>query len=431
MAKPKLALIPAAQGTKLYSVLPSDGSGDFTFTRGSVATRINAQGLIENVASGQSRLDYPLIDGVQKGCPHHILEPQSTNLVTYSEAFSNAYWTKEKASIVSNAVISPDGTLNASKLVEDSSNGLHRTYTNLITTSQNNNYTSSVFAKKGGRNIFGIQTSSGAQPYVWFNLDKGIVELQESSIVGKIESLPNGWYKCSATWNSSSATNDRVFIQLAKSISNTSYTGDGSSGVYIFGAQFESGSYPTSYIPTSGTAVTRSAETANGAGNSTTFNDSEGVLFAEFNTLSINPASSRYIGISNGSVDNRIAIRQLGGSTNQVGCFVVVGGSVQANLISTINLVNFNKIAVKYKANDFALWVNGIELATDTSGTVPAEGTLNKLDFANFNGSSLPFEGKTKQLQYFDSALADTQLEQLTSWQSFRDMANGQLYTIE
>jgi hypothetical protein len=88
MAKPKLALIPAAQGTKFYSVLPSDGTGDFTFTRGSVGTRINAQGLIENVASGQSRLDYPLIDGVQKGCPHHILEPARTNLIQYSEDFS-------------------------------------------------------------------------------------------------------------------------------------------------------------------------------------------------------------------------------------------------------------------------------------------------------------------------------------------------------
>ena len=106
MAKPKLALIPAAQGTKFYSVLPSDGSGDFDFTRGSVATRINAQGLIENVASGQSRLDYPLIDGVQKGCPHHILEPARTNSFPYSESFSNSDWTKSDATITSNSIMS-------------------------------------------------------------------------------------------------------------------------------------------------------------------------------------------------------------------------------------------------------------------------------------------------------------------------------------
>jgi hypothetical protein len=80
MAKPKLALIPAAQGSKFYSVLPSDGVGDFDFARASAATRINKYGLIETVASGQSRLNYPLIDGVVKGCPHHILEPARTNL---------------------------------------------------------------------------------------------------------------------------------------------------------------------------------------------------------------------------------------------------------------------------------------------------------------------------------------------------------------
>ena len=75
MAKPKLALLPAAQGSKLYSVLPSSGVGDFDFTRSGSATRINSQGLIETVSSGVSRLNYPMIDGVVKGCPHHILEP--------------------------------------------------------------------------------------------------------------------------------------------------------------------------------------------------------------------------------------------------------------------------------------------------------------------------------------------------------------------
>ena len=81
MAKPKLALIPASQGPLVYSVLPSDGSGDFSFSRGSSATRINSQGLIETVASGDSRLEYPLIDGVVSGCPSVLLEPQRTNLL--------------------------------------------------------------------------------------------------------------------------------------------------------------------------------------------------------------------------------------------------------------------------------------------------------------------------------------------------------------
>ena len=431
MAKPKLALIPAAQGTKFYSVLPSDGVGDFTFTRGSVATRINAQGLIENVVSGQSRLDYPMIDGVQKGCPHHILEPARTNLVTYSEDFSNAAWSKSNSSITSNLVISPDGTLNADKLVENTTTGEKFTQT-IISVSNTTIYTASVFVKFAGREWIRF-TDAQSSNRIHFNTKTGVF----GSVTGTVISyestlLGDGWYKLSLT-TTSVATAYAMRIVLAENNNDVSYIGDGTSGVYIYGAMLEQGSFPTSYIPTSGqsSGVTRSAETANGAGNASTFNDSEGVLFAEFNTLSINPSSSRYITISNGSADNRIAIRQPSGSDNQVSFFIVVGSSVQVNLTHTLNILNFNKIAVKYKVNDFALWVNGVEVLTDTSGSVPAEGTLNKLDFANFNGSSLPFEGKTKQIQYFDSALADTQLEQLTSWQSFTDMAEGQLYTIE
>ena len=88
MAKPKLALIPAAQGDKFYSVLPSSGVGDFDFTRSGGATRINSQGLIETVADGVSRLNYPMIDGKVVGCPSHLLENSSTNLVTNSEDLS-------------------------------------------------------------------------------------------------------------------------------------------------------------------------------------------------------------------------------------------------------------------------------------------------------------------------------------------------------
>ena len=429
MAKPKLCLIPAAQGSKLFSVLPSSGVGDFDFTRSGSATRINSQGLIETVSNGQSRLNYPMIDGKVVGCPHHILEPARTNLATYSEAFSNGYWTKEKTSITSSAVISPDGTLSASKLVEDSSNGLHRTYSSLITTAQNNNYTSSVFAKKGGRNIFGIQTSSGAQPYVWFNLDKGIIELQQSNIVGKIESLPNGWYKCSATWNSSSATNDRVFIQLAKSTSNTSYTGDGTSGIYLWGAQFEQSSFPTSYIPTNGNAVTRSAETANGSGDATTFNDSEGVLMAEVRTK--DDGFNKFITLSDGSDDDRITI-YFYTSINDDIRFQIRSNNINQPLTPNpigYNIDEFNKIAIKYKQNDVSAYVNGFLVASN-NGNLDTPLNLSELAFDDGGGGS-DFYGNTKQIQYYDSALTDSELEQLTSWTSFSDMANGQLYTIK
>ena len=126
MAKPKLALIPAAQGSKLFSVLPSSGVGDFDFTRSGSATRINSQGLIETVANGQSRLNYPLIDGKVVGCPHHILEPQATNVIINSNVFT------PNSNVIVNTdnSISPDGTLNASKVTANSGTSLKLIDTN-------------------------------------------------------------------------------------------------------------------------------------------------------------------------------------------------------------------------------------------------------------------------------------------------------------
>ena len=116
MAKPKLALIPAAQGDKFYSVLPSDGVGDFDFTRASTGTRIAPTGLIEEVASGDSRLNYDLLNGKVVNCPHYLLEPARTNLLLIVEDFSNAIGLNTVSCY--NQIISPDGALNADKLTD-------------------------------------------------------------------------------------------------------------------------------------------------------------------------------------------------------------------------------------------------------------------------------------------------------------------------
>ena len=119
MAKPKLVLLPATQGSKLYSVLPADGVGDFTFSRNSAATRINKDGLIETVAVGKSRLNYPLIDGVVNGCPSHLLEPSRTNLVTNSEDLS--YFSKSNITEVNGNQVTPNGTIGSIKITPTSS----------------------------------------------------------------------------------------------------------------------------------------------------------------------------------------------------------------------------------------------------------------------------------------------------------------------
>jgi hypothetical protein len=426
MAKPKLALIPAAQGSKFYSVLPSSGVGDFTFSRSGSATRINSQGLIETVANGVSRLNYPMIDGVVKGCPHHILEPQRTNLFTYSQTFQGWSNLGTNTTTVQNNAISPDGSLNALKIKgssDNSNNGLAESFT---ITSGVQSY--SIFAKAGEVNILQVGFGgSFGNTYANVNLTNGVVEV-ESNQTTIVSDYGNGWYRVTSI-ATATATAGYWFINIGDDPNmgrNGNYIGNGTDGIYLFGVQTEQGqgSYPTSYIPTNGSTVTRSAETAIGSGDADTFNDSEGVLMAEIDVVA--DSTEKWISISDGNTTNRIILYIS--SSNTLRIFVGASGT-QVDMNEVVNLDSYNKIAFKYKQNDFALWVNGIELDTDTNGNTPSN--LNVLNLSNSNGLSNHFIGSLKQLQYFETALTDSELETLTSWVSFSDMANGQLYTIQ
>ena len=409
MAKPKLALIPATQGSKLYSVLPADGVGDFTFSRSGLATRINKDGLIETVASGVSRLNYPLIDGVVNGCPSHLLEPVKQNVLQRSEEFDNSYWINNGCSINANQTISPSGELNAD-LLTGVSGGFGVV---LFSTWTATNKVASCFAKKGSTDLFRITNGSNGN-FSEFNLTNGTVSQNTTGFVGEIENYGNGWYRCIAI--------DTLERSGTFSLNVTA----ASESVYIWGTQLES-DYKTSYIPTTTSAVTRVAETATGSGDASTFNDSEGVLMAEISAISDDNISKR-ISISDSTANNHISIDVseytdtiIGRvrSSNTEYAFMVVGGIAKSNT---------NKIALKYKSNDCSLWINGLKLAIDTSVAMPIG--LLELSFDKGQNSN-PFYGNTKQIQYFDSALNDSDLEKITSWTSFTDLANGQLYTIE
>jgi hypothetical protein len=289
MAKPKLALIPAAQGSKFYSVLPSDGVGDFDFARASAATRINKYGLIETVASGQSRLNYPLIDGVVKGCPHHILEPARTNLIQYSE--DTTTWGKNQTPVVTlNQGISPDGSQTADKAVVDlTSEGFYNFNAGTVTSGVT--YAVSIFIKyiSGVSNIqFGFAgTGFGGDNNNVFNIVNGTIVSSFANSTNQIINYGNGWFRLTCT-KTATATNTGGFILYGNENAEIQY--------YLWGAQFEDGSFPTSYIPNFGTAlgVTRSAETANNSGDASTFNDSEGVLMVEISALADDGTNRRY-----------------------------------------------------------------------------------------------------------------------------------------
>ena len=416
MAKPKLALIPATQGSKLYSVLPADGVGDFTFSRNSAATRINKDGLIEAVAVGKSRLNYPLIDGVVNGCPSHLLEPQRTNFVTYSNNFLDSSWLATDATVVS-GVISPDGTSNAFTLSNTDSSGIIQKAVSITGTR-----VLSIFAKKGTHRYLRIGAYGGTQSYANFDLENGVVA---DGANANIEYYGNGWYRCTCHSVSGATGGVQIFPS-----NNTTGAATTNGSIQIYGVHLQQASTgetsPTSYIPTTSSSVTRSADTANGAGDAATFNDSEGVLMVEISALA-NDGTDREMTISDGTNSNRVVIGY--NSSNQIVAAVLSGGIQMLHTITTDILLT-KKIALKYKQNDFALWFNGFKVYTDLIGSTFSESTLNQISF-NRPDTAGSVYAKTKQIQYFDSALNDSDLETITSWTSFTDLANGQQYSIK
>jgi len=280
----------------LYSVLPANGDGDFDHTRATSATRVNKDGLIESVASGVPRLDYPLIDGVVQDCPALLLEPLRRNDITYSEDFSGSSWNKSNVSITSDSIVSPDGSVNASLMTITGGSSDQRVDKNVTYTGQN---VFSVFAKASDSKWLSLRVGSVANK--WFDLENGV--LGSSTITTNlddsfIEYYGNGWYRCGIIFTFQSQAYARTRIYPAENDTDITHT---SGSVYIWGAQAEAGSYPTSYIPTTTSTVTRNADECNGAGTSAEFNDSEGVLFAELKGLNETDSATGYITLNDGS----------------------------------------------------------------------------------------------------------------------------------
>jgi hypothetical protein len=238
---------------KLYAVK----GADLTVTRATSATRVNANGIIETVASNVPRIDYS-----GGGCPSVLVEPQRTNVLLRSQEFDNVAWLTFRSSVSSNATISPDGTTNAEKLIQQSgvndAGGIYQ----LLTISNATVYTYSFFAKADGFNFCFLRLSNSPSDfYAWFNLSTGSVgSTSGGTTSSSIVSYGNGWYRCSMTFTSVGIT-AIPHIYIANSNGSDQTPGaNGVKGIFAYGAQIEQGSYATSYIKTESTTVTRNAD---------------------------------------------------------------------------------------------------------------------------------------------------------------------------
>jgi hypothetical protein len=201
---------------------------------------------------------------------------------------------------------------------------------------------------------------------------------------------------------------------------------DSATSVLVWGYQLEQQSFATSYIPTVGSTVTRSAETSVGSGNSDLFNDSEGVLYGEISALA-DDGTYRAFAICDDSSANRIYLG-FGNGSNQLRLEMTASSSAQVILTHNVSdTKEFQKLAVRYKTNDVSFYVNGLEVGTDTNATIPTG--LDTLKFTSGSTGSILY-ARTKNMSVFKEELTALELEKLTSWRDFRDLAESQQYTL-
>ena len=365
-----------SQASNLWTEYNSNGTFTEIFVANNANLFMNAnasestQLSIDNVsvkevisATNTPRLDY------STGAEAFLLEPQSTNLIPYSSDFSNSYYAKSSVTLTS-GFLAPDGSNNAYKVA------------GIIGTSYLGNLTANTHL----RSIY-VRTVSGT----------GQIKL-----IGSVDvfDVTEQWTRVS--YNPQAST-----YQFAVDFRG----GTNISEVLIWGMQVEALSYPTSYIPTNGSQTTRNQETCINA--TPEINSEEGVLYAEISALA-NDGTLRMIVLNDGTQSNRVGL-QYSSTNNLITAAYDIGGAGQASLNYTLtDAQSFNKIAFKYRQNDFSLYVNGIEVATDVSGNVLPANTLNNLEF-EYGDNRFFFFGNTKDIQVYTKALSDAELINLTT----------------
>jgi hypothetical protein len=348
-----------------------------------------------------------------------LIEEQRTNLVTYSEQFADAAWAKINATITANTIVAPDGTLTGDALVEDTTNNTHYINRSLTGTTNTNPYTSSIYAKRNGRDLtiqFFSNPTTSTLATAQFNLTTGVVVGTSQSVgvtfSATITPVGNNWYRCTATATLATADTSILARFRLSNLAGDSYLGDGYSGIYIWGAQLEAGAFATSYIPTVASQVTRSQDTAvmTGTNFSSWYNQAEGTLYAEASTYEVSTGKVSF-SITDGSATNRI---HNGHGTSARG-FIATNSVTQMNqAIASVVFTNntFSKVSVVYANNNGNATANGTLGTLDTVITLPL---VNQATIGALVGTNSILNGTIKKLAYYPKRLSDTNLQALTA----------------
>ena len=373
-----------------------DGTNTVYLTANGASFQVNEGGAvgtatITNISVKEvTRDNIARIDYTDGSSPHLLSEPQRENLITYSEP------TTDEGAAANITYESFSWNIGFENCVAFGDNSVIRyRYGGSVT--DGTEYTLSAYVLMDD-NSEPVITNSSVSGDFSLNIGNTVATGTNNANV----SMGNNIWRVSKTAVVAQTTTNNGIIK---------YTTQSSTGFKVVGWQLEAGSYATSYIPTSGSAVTRNKDQFTRDGIGGLINDSEGVLFVEMAALS-NDLTYRILSLSDGTDNERIYI-QYTDTTNQVSVVVKVGGSTQANIQHTLtDETVFSKMAFKWKANDFAFWIDGVEVGADTSGSVPSG--LNRLALDRQLNTNT-FYGKVKQLQVYPTALSDSELTILTT----------------
>jgi len=349
------------------------------------------------------------------GCPSLLLEKQSTNLFTYSERFDNIAWLKANINITSNTTISPSGIQDADTMA---SNGVSTNHLLIQSTSlvSGTSYTCSFFVKKNTNDffqIFIISTAGGM--YANFDINLGIVgtvgNISGATPTSTIENYGNGWYRCVMTFTPTISLTGEIYTTLTTSASSVrAEVNSLSTSVYIWGAQVEASSYPTSYIPTTSASATRVADVAIKSSISSLFGASATSFFMDFEVTQASNGGNWTITGYNGT--NLFSLCQFDNSNNYPR--IVFEGGVDSTLANALT-IGRHKIAVSFATNDFRAYIDGSLVLTDTICT------YNRYDRIAVNGTA--WTGNTNnnnsfklnEYAQFPTALTNAELASLTT----------------
>ena len=395
------------------------GQSLVTFTRASAGTYVGSDGLIKTAVENVPRFTHDPVTGESLGL---LVEEQRTNLLLRSEEFGDANWAKPSSTVSSNSTAGPDGAITADLLITNNatSNGLVQQI--IAKAASPITYTFSCYGKEEEfsslRLILRDPANSGNRADLVLNLATGstsgsFVGGTYSSLSSYVSRMANGWWRFSIT-----ATTGSESSVSAQVISNGA--GDGTSGIYIWGAQLEVGAFPTSYIPTTTAAVTRSADVVSitGSAFSSWYRQDEGTVFANYQFSAgsaVNTNSRQLFDSSDGTTDNRFSVRGIGGASTADQITARSGASTVAQFFTNGTAVGTapRAIAAVYRLDDYAAVATGSASAvTDTSGALPVG--LNQTNIGGAVNGTEYLCGTIRRLTYWPQRLPNSTLQTIT-----------------